>query len=369
MIKQVVTHLFEKAGLQLGDSDDGNHNEIVVHDDKFFREVLVNGSIGLGDSYIDGLWNSHSVDVVVFKLLKAGVYNPTLARVYDLIGSFSRSIHNLQDRTGSHKVIDKHYNLNPDLFLKFLDHYNQYTCGYFEKTDNLEKAQENKLELICNKLDIRMNDKVLDIGGGWGGLALYMSERFDVNVTMVTLSEQQANYARKLCEGRKVKVYICDYRDILRLFSPNRFDKVTAVGILEHIGHKNYREFMTAVNHALKPTGRCLFQTLYSPTNMILSNPWIRKHIFPNHELPPYNTIHSAASEYFQPLDEIAFQDMTSHYVKTLLNWNERLNKAIDTGTIKLETSEHRTWNFYFLSCAGALRAEHMRVGQLVYQK
>lgn len=366
MIKQVVTHLFEKAGLRVGDSDT---NDVVIHDDRFFREVLLKGSIGLGDSYIDGIWDSHSVEVVVFKLLKNGIYSPTLAHIYDIVSSVSRGIQNLQDRVGSRKVIDEHYDLNPNLFLGFLDHYNQYTCGYFEKTDDLEKAQENKLELICNKLGIKEGDKVLDIGGGWGGLALYVSERFDVDVSMITLSKQQANYARKSCEGRKVKVHICDYRDIPALFSPNSFDKITAVGILEHIGHKNYKLFMAAVNHALKPKGICLFQTLYSPTDRILSNPWIRKHIFPNHELPPYYIVQSVASEYFQPVDEIAFQDMTPHYVKTLLNWNERLNKAVNTGTIKLETNEHRMWNFYFLSCAGALRAEHMRVGQFVYYK
>ena len=364
MINKVVTHLFERAGLQIGGS---KANNVVVHDDRFFKEVLLKGSIGLGDSYVEGTWDASSVDDVVFALIKSGVYNSILSQIYDTVGSVARRIQNLQDRIGSYQVIDEHYDLDYNLFLAFLDRYNQYTCGYFERTDDLDQAQENKLELICNKLNLREGDKVLDIGGGWGGLALYMTERFDVDVSIITLSRQQANHARKMCEGRKVKVHVCDYRDIPLLFSSSSFDKVAAVGILEHIGHKNYRQFMKVVNHALIPEGRCLFQTLYSPANRILSNPWVRKHIFPNHELPPQNTIKSAASKYFQPADKVAFQDLTPHYVKTLLAWNERLNKAIDDKKINLEPKEHRKWNFYFLSCAGALRAEHMRVGQFVY--
>ncbi len=366
MINTVVTHLFEEAGLRIGSSKE---NDVVVHDNRFFKEVLLKGSIGLGDSYADGVWDASSVDYVVFALIKSGVYNSTLAQIYDSVGSAARRIKNLQDKVSSYKVIDKHYDLDSSLFLAFLDRYNQYTCGYFEETDNLDQAQENKLELICNKLELIGGDKVLDIGGGWGGLALYITERFDVDVSMVTLSRQQANHAKKLCERRKVKIHICDYRDIPLLFSSSSFDKVVAVGILEHVGHKNYNQFMKVVNHALRPEGRYLFQTLYSPTDRILSNPWVRKHIFPNHELPPLNMIQSVASKYFQPDARVAFQDLTSHYVKTLLAWNERLNKAVDDGKISPGIKEHRKWNFYFLSCAGALRAEHMRVGQFAYTK
>jgi len=126
---------------------------------------------------------------------------------------------------------------------------------------------------------------------------------------------------------------------------------------------------MEVVNHALRSDERCLFQALYSPTNRILSNSWVCKNIFPNHELSPQNMIQSVALEYFQPVDGIAFQDMTPHYVRTLLAWNERLNKAIDNREVSLEPKEQRKWNFYFLSCAGALRAENMKVGQFAYQK
>jgi cyclopropane-fatty-acyl-phospholipid synthase len=366
MINTIVTHLFERAGLRTGSSDS---NDVIIHDDQFFREVLLKGSIGLGNSYVNGAWDAHSVDLVVFRLLKSGIYSPTLSQAYDFVGSVTRRIQNLQNRTGSYKVIDEHYDLDSKVFLAFLDRYNQYTCGYFEGTDDLDQAQENKLELICNKLNLRDGDRILDIGGGWGGLALYMTEKFDVNVSLVTLSRQQANHAQKLCENRKVKIHVCDYRDIPLLFSSGCFDKITAVGVLEHIGHKNYKQFMKYVNYALKSEGRCLFQTLYSPTNRILSNPWIRKYIFPNHELPPKKMVQSVASKYFQPADRTAFQDLTPHYVKTLLTWNERLNRAVDNEVINLEPKELRKWNFYFLSCAGALRAEHMKVGQFVYSK
>lgn len=362
MIQKVVTHIFERAGLHIGE-------DVIVHDDRFYRDVLLNGSVGFGDSYVAGTWNAYSIDSVIFGLLKSGIYSPTLAQIYDFTGSVARKVKNLQDRIGARQVIDKHYDVDSSLFLAFLDPYNQYTCGFFEGTDNLDQAQKNKLELICRKLNLNDGDRLLDIGGGWGGLALYVTERYDVDVSIVTLSEQQAEYARKLCEGKKVNVHVCDYRDISDTFSVRNFDKVTAVGILEHIGHKNYPQFMKVVNHALRQEGLFLLHHLYSPTNRILSNPWVRKHIFPNHELPPHSLIESAAAEYFRQVEGIPFQDLTPHYVKTLLAWNERLNKAVDEGRVKLDADEHRKWNFYFLSCAGALRAEHMRVGQFAYEK
>ncbi len=362
MIQKVVNQIFDRAGLQIGD-------DVVIHDNRFYRDVLFKGSVGLGDSYVAGAWDADSVDSVVFELLKSGIYSPALAQIYDFAGSVARKVKNLQDRIGAHQVIDEHYDLDADLFLSFLDPYNQYTCGYFDGTVNLDQAQENKLELICRKLNLCDGDKLLDIGGGWGGLALYATERYDVDISIVTLSEQQAEHAKQLCEGKSVKVYVCDYRDIPTIFSEGNFDKVTAVGILEHIGHKNYPQFMKVVSHALRQEGRFLLHHLYSPTNRILSNPWVRKHIFPNHELPSHSLVESASAPYFEEVEGIPFQDLTPHYVKTLLAWNERLNKAVDEDRIKLGVDEHRKWNFYFLSCAGALRAEHMKVGQFAYEK
>jgi cyclopropane-fatty-acyl-phospholipid synthase len=362
--KRVVSSLFEKAGVKIGESNDA---DLVVHDPSFFNDVLLRGSLGFGDSYIEGKWDSDKIDEVVFKILSQKTYR-RIAHMYNGFRSISRRFINFQTRKGAKKVIEEHYDLPAEFYASFLDPYMQYTCGLFEGTNDLNEAQENKMRLVCKKLRLKKGNRVLDLGGGWGGLARFMRQRYEVQSTVVTLSQAQANHIRRTGDG--IEVLVCDYRDVPK-FNLEKFDAVSAVGILEHVGHKNYDSFMRVVNQSLKAEGMSLLQTLYTPYSRPTSDPWLTKHIFPNGELSPRKFIEASARPYFRQSEGTYahFHELTPNYYPTLLAWDKNFKRAISEGKIDISERERRKWCFYFMSCAGAIKAEHMRVGQFLYQK
>ncbi len=174
---------------------------------------------------------------------------------------------NAQDRTRSRKVIDEHYDLAAGHYEAFLDPYMQYTNARFEGTDDLNEAQVIKMRNICEKLRLKPGDRVLDIGGGWGGLARFMVAEYGALPTIVTLSHEQAEYVRKNC-GDFVKVLECDYRDIPDNYR-ERFNALSAVGVLEHIGSKNYGQFSRIAHQFLKSGARILVHTLSTPRSSV----------------------------------------------------------------------------------------------------
>ena len=248
--KVIIGSVFDKCGIKLNGSD----ADLVVNDDSFFRDVLLRGSIGFGDSYIEGKWDSDKIDVVVSRVLSRGIYQ-RFASVYNLARIVSSKVVNLQSRGRAKKVIEEHYDLPTEFYSAFLDPYMQYTCGLFKDTDDLAVAQENKMRLICEKLELKKGQRVLDIGGGWGGLARFMRERYEVNPTVVTLSQEQGDHIKKTASG--IEVLIADYRDIPRL-DFGLFDAVSVVGFIEHVGHKNYQTAMRIISDSLKNEGKFL---------------------------------------------------------------------------------------------------------------
>ncbi len=358
--KIIVSHIFNNAGIKIDE-------DLVIHDDSFFNDVLLKGSIGLGDSYIKGKWDSDKIDDLVFKILSKRDYQK-LSYFYDIIRAIRSKFVNFQDREGSMKVIDEHYDLPVEFYSAFLDPFFQYTCGFFDNTDDLNIAQEKKMHLICQKLELQKGSRVLDIGGGWGGLARFMKEQYGVIPTVVTLSKEQAKHINKTAQG--VDVWINDYRGIPRLLK-EPFDAVCAIGVFEHIGHKNYSDFMRIVSYSLKKKGLFLLHTLFTPCSTPVTNPWLNKHIFPNGELPPTEFIKNSAEEYFKEYGNIYphFHELTPHYFPTLSAWDKNLRDSISDKKVLISEKEQRKWHFYFMSCAGAIKARHMRVGQFLYTK
>lgn len=367
--KIIVSYIFHKAGISIIESEiDRSKSAVIVavHDSSFYKNVLMRGSLGLGNSYIEGKWDSTSIDNVIFNILSSGIYQK-VAPVYDFFRNAKSKIINLQSKKGARKVIEEHYDLPAEFYAAFLDPYLQYTCGFFEGTYNLNQSQINKMQMICKKLVLKANQRVLDIGGGWGGLGYFMAEHYGVKPVIVTLSTQQANYIR--ANYQKVEVLECDYREVLDKLKGEKFDAVSAVGVFEHIGHKNYKNFMHVVNQSLRQGGRFLLHTIYTPSRKPEQNPWVEKHIFPNSELPTKKLIESSARKYFTMAKDNGFQELTPNYCKTLLAWNDNLNKAVASEKIKMSRNEHRKWQYNFLSYAGSFKAEHTRIGQFLYFK
>jgi cyclopropane-fatty-acyl-phospholipid synthase len=342
--------------------------DIQLHDDRFFRRVLANPSLGLGESYMDGWWDCERVDELFYKILSARLDEHVRNHPKLLFHRFMSKIVNLQTRKRSKKVAEKHYAFSTDVFMSFLDPYNQYTCGYFKDTDDLNRAQEQKLDLICKKLQLEPGDQVLDIGCGWGGFAKFASERYECHVTGISISTEQVHYAREFCKGHNVIIVESDYRDLPTDANRQRFDKVLICGMIEHVGYKNYRVLMQVVRHCLKDTGLFLLQTIgrnISATGIAV-NRWLDKYIFPNSMVPSLKQLTSAVEGVFVIED---LHNFRAHYDKTLMAWSRNFEQ--NWGRIKASYDDrfYRMWQYYFLSCAGAFRAMDTQLWQIVFSK
>jgi cyclopropane-fatty-acyl-phospholipid synthase len=230
---------------------------------------------------MEGWWNCHQLDEFIYRILKIRLDEKIKEGYRFLINSLFAMLFNKQSQRRSSIIAKRHYDLDNDLFMSFLDPYNQYSCAYFDGTKDLNDAQIKKMDLICKKIDLRQNDHVLDIGSGWGGFARYMAQHYNCNVTAINISSEQIRHARDLCKNFPVKILSCDYRDL-----QGTFDKIISVGMFEHVGQKNYKTFMKAVHRCLRDNGIFLLHTIGGNESTIKSDPWINKYIFPNGMIP-----------------------------------------------------------------------------------
>lgn len=328
----------------------------------FYYRVIRYGSLGLGESYMDGWWNCEKLDEFFTKVLNVKL--DKTSKPWWMIFPYLKSlIFNSQNRSGSMKVAKEHYNLSTKLYESFLDPYNQYTCGYFKNTDDLNVAQEQKLDLICRKLNLSAKDRVLDIGCGWGGFAKYAAEKYGCHVTGITISSEQAKYAREFTKGLPVEIKEMDYRDL----GEKKYSKIVSVGMIEHVGYKNYRKFMEIVDKSLEDGGLFLLHTIGGLKSVTSTDPWIEKYIFPNSMLPSIKQLAKASEGLFITHD---LQNFGQYYDKTLMAWNRNFQKNWD----KIKSDHYderfrRMWEYYLLACAGTFRSRQNQLYQFVFSK
>ena len=251
--------------------------DIAVHNEDFYAKVLSNGSIGLGEAFVDGWWDAKAPDEFISRVLSARLDDRISLNWPTVYAYLKAVLTNMQDKKGSLQVIERHYQLGNDLYTAMLDSTMTYSCGYWKDASDLREAQEAKYDLICRKLGLKSGMTVLDIGCGWGGFAKYAAERYGVRVTGITLSKNQVEYASKLCAGLPIDIRLQDYRDVT-----GQFDRVLEIGMFEHVGEKNYRTFMEAVHRLLKPDGLCMLHTIGGNKSTTVADPWITTYIFPN---------------------------------------------------------------------------------------
>ena len=336
----------------------GNPWDMRVNDDRTFSEVLSRRTLGLGEAYMEGWWDCRRLDEFTCRVLKAGLDAKITKRYRLLIHSLFATVFNMQSRMRAKMVARRHYDLDNDLFTSFLDPYNQYSCAYFDGTDDLNEAQLKKMDLICKKLDLKPADHVLDIGCGWGGLSKYMAERHGCSVTAINISEEQLRYARKLCQGLPVEVLSCDYRDLRGCY-----DKIVSVGMFEHVGQKNYKIFMETAHRCLKDDGVFLLHTIGGNESDIRCDPWINRYIFPNGMLPSVAQIGNAVEGLFVLED---LHNLGPHYEKTLMAWYDNFQTAWEQLRDRYDDKFKRMWDYYLLLCAGSFRARHIQLWQIV---
>ncbi len=343
--------------------------DIQVHDERFFSRVLTEGSLGLGEPYMDGWWDCEQLIELLHRLLSARLDQQVRSDWRLAAHLLMSRVFNLQSRRRSRQVAEEHYDLDAELYMSFLDPYNQYTCAYFRDAEDLNQAQENKLELICQKLKLTSGDEVLDIGCGWGGFAKFAAERYGCQVTGVTISTGQAQYAREFCRGLDVQILETDYRDLSKQVRAGTFSKVLVCGMIEHVGYKNYRSLMKAVAHCLQDHGLFLLHTIGGLTSSTTlgGSRWLTRYIFPNAMIPSLKQLSTAAE------GVLIWEDLHNfgprHYEKTLLAWWSNFEQSWNVLRVRYDQRFYRMWRFYLLSMAGSFRAGKQHLWQMVFSK
>lgn len=353
-----IRRILDKADVRIGGKRPW---DLQIRHPGFYRRVLLQGSLGLGESYMDGWWDCEQIDQFFYSILtskmSAAEMKPVIRWVADLTGRLS----NMQTHARSHKCVEKHYDPDGDIILAFLDPYNQYTCGYFDQTDELNVAQEKKLDLICRKLQISTQDHVLDIGCGWGGFARYAAERYGCQVTGVSNSARQLAYARSFCNGLSVEFIEADYRRI-----SGSYDKVLICGMIEHVGYKNYRRLMQIVHRCLAPGGLFLLHTIGGNRSQVTGDPWLLKYFYPNSMLPSLRQLTQAAEGLFVLED---LHNFSAHYDPTFMAWSANFDRRWPSIEKRDNRRFYRMWHYYFRHMAGTFRARLNQLWQLVFSK
>lgn len=354
----ILAELLEKAGIRINGQGPA---DMRIHDPLVYRQVLTRWSLGLGETFMDGLWECDRLDVLFERLLALDLDRNAVgvARLKLASEMLRHRVLNLQSARRAHQVGERHYDTGNDVFEAMLDERMVYSCAYWGAgARTLDEAQEHKLEMICRKLDLQPGEKLLDIGCGWGGLAKYAAERYGVQVFGVTVSKEQRELALERCKGLPVTIELLDYRKLT-----GEFDKIASVGMFEHVGPKNYPIYFDTARRLLRPDGAFLLHTIGIDVTAPRTDPWIDRYIFPNGKLPSAREVATAIEGRFILED---WHNFGRDYDRTLMAWWERFDAAWPRLRDRYGERFYRMWKYYLLCCAGFFRSRQGQLWQLV---
>ena len=355
--KERITKIFNEAGITVqGD----NKWDIHVHDERFYNRVLLKWSMGFGESYMDGWWDTKALDQLIYRLYMSRIDNKN-NNWPGKIEMCKAKLINQQTKSRAQKVAHVHYDLGNDMYSKMLGDTMQYTCAYWKDAQTLDEAQENKLDLICKKLHLQKGEKVLELGCGWGGFAKFAAENYGVEVDAYNISKEQVEYARNRTKGLPVTIHLADYRE-----ARGTYDKVAAIGLCEHVGYKNYSTLMEVAYRSLKSHGIFLLHSIANNFSTTHCDPWFNKYIFPNGMLPSVKQLGEAMENLFVMED---WHNFGPDYDKTLVAWYQNFDRHWPQYREKYDTRFYRMWKYYLLSLAGAFRARRIQLWQVVMSK
>lgn len=356
--KQIIESLLAGTEVVINGN---NPWDLQVHNENFFGRVLRKGSMGLGESYMDGWWDCENLDQFFDKIFRADIDR----RIKKDLKLALKTIFNLALNAGrkskAFEVGQKHYDIGNDLYRAMLDKRLTYTCGYWKNAKDLDEAQEAKLELICKKIGLKRGQRVLDIGSGWGSFISYAAKNYGVNALGVTISREQKQLTDELYKNLPVETKLQDYRDI-----NEKFDHIVSLGMFEHVGYKNYRAFMKVAHRALKDGGLFLLHTIGGNQSAKGTDPWLNKYIFPNSMIPSIKQIGQSIEGLFVMEDWHNFGD---DYDKTLMAWHKNFEDNWEKIKSNYDERFYRMWRYYLLSCAGLFRARKEQLWQVVLSK
>ncbi len=356
--EKIVRELFASADVTINGDKPG---DIQVKNDGFYGRLLREASIGLGESYMDEWWECDALDVFIEKILRVDMKKKIQGSLRLKLLTIQSLVTNMQSRARAKIVAEKHYDLGNDLYEVMLDPRMVYTCGYWKNAKTLNEAQDAKLELICQKAGLKPGMRVLDLGCGFGGFALYAAEKHGCKVRGVTVSVEQQKLAmdRAKTKNLDVDIRVADYRS-----QDEKFDAVVSVGMMEHVGWKNHRAMMEVVHRCLKQEGRAVVHTIAANESQTHGIPFFEKHIFPNAASPSLQQLGKAMEGLFVLED---LHNIGPDYRPTLLAWW----KNFEAGYASLDQKKYDRrfwlmWRFYLLAAAGAVAARESQLFHLV---
>lgn len=330
--------------------------DIQVHDEQLYSRVFAHGSLGLGESYMDGWWDAEDLPGFFTRILGVNL-DQHLKTLDTLIAHLKAKYLNRQRGEKAFKIGKVHYDLGNDLFQAMLGQRLVYSCGYWAQADNLDDAQAAKLDLVCRKLRLQPGQKVLDIGCGWGETLKFAAEHYGVQGVGVTVSEEQATFARELCRGLPVEIRLQDYREL-----DEDFDAIWSIGMFEHVGHKNYPAYFEVVRRCLKDDGLSVLHCIGTNEAPSQPDPWIEKYIFPNSMIPAASQVTAALETRFVVED---WHNFGTDYDRTLMAWLANFDGAWPQLSKTYDERFRRMWHFYLACSIATFRARRDQLWQL----
>ena len=358
--KYVIGNPKRKNPLTLKLLDKSLHYKLLFYPDLYFGEAYSDGSLTIENGTLTEFLNMALQNI---GRKETNVFSEFLNKIR---GSY-RYLTNFNFIKKSKMNIARHYDISDDLYDLFLDSKRQYSCAYFKnENDSLETAQNNKINHIIKKLNLKPNQKVLDIGSGWGSLAIEIAKKTQCQVLGITLSESQFEYSKKKAKqmnmGNQVEFRLCDYREV-----KEKFDRIVSVGMFEHVGRKFYRTFFNKIQAILKDDGIALLHTIGSVNPPRQPQPWITRYIFPGGYTPSLSQVTVPVEKSGLILTDLEILRM--HYSHTLRHWKERFIKNKDKAIKMFDEKFFRMWEFYLTSCETAFRWGDQVVFQLQLTK
>ena len=377
---QVGSLVLKEPGetLTFGTHDDPNapHAEVHVHDNDLYRRILTGGSIAAGETFIEGLWSSPDLTAVTRAFSANMAMLEALSDRQHFLASAALKVNHWARRNTtarSRENISAHYDLGNDFFSLFLDPSMMYSSAVFPTPESdLATAATYKLKLICEDLELSANDHLVEIGTGWGGMAIYAAENYGCRVTTTTISREQYDYAREAVARRglqdRITVLFDDYRDL-----SGRFDKLVSIEMIEAVGHQFYDTYFSTLSRLLKPHGKAAIQAITMTEQRYEqardSVDFIKRYIFPGGCLPSLTVISDALSR-VTDLQMSNLRDITRDYADTLNVWHEGfLEKLDEVKEMGFDDRFIRMWRYYLSYCEGGFRERIIGTYQITMTK
>lgn len=362
VMKEQLASLLREADVEIGGPRPW---DMRILDERLYGRLFAGGTLAAGEAYMDGWWEVDQLDEFFARIQRARLDRRLQTVPYLLRAALSK-VSNLQSHRRSRRVVQQHYDLSNDLYAAMLGPTMQYTCAYYGPEGaelTLDEAQRLKLELVARKLHLEPGMTVLELGGGFGELAKFLAERYRCRVVSYNISRAQVEYARTRCAGLPVEFRLQDYREAAA--DPARYDRVVSIGLMEHVGPKNYRAFFELAHARLAPGGLCLVHTIGGNVSQTTTEAWIDKYIFPGGVIPSEKQLTAAKEGRFVLED---WHNFGPDYDRTLLAWEANFRAAwpVLRGKGGLDERFYRMWRYYLNSTAGGFRARALQLWQLV---